>query len=277
VKVAGRKVPFTAYIGTIIVLLALIMIFFAPWIAPYPQTKIIGGVWDSPNAHTWLGTDSIGRDMLSRLIYGGRTSVSIALIATFFTMVIGVGLGFLAASTNKLVDNILSRIVDILLAMPILIFGLMVFAVLGTSIPIMIATISILESTRVFRLARAVAMNITVMDYVQVARLRGEGVGWVIFREILPNALPPLVAEFGLRFCFTFLFIASLSFLGLGIQPPYADWGSMVHDNAQAISFGGYAPLYPAAAIAIVTIGVNLIVDWLLSIHALPGGTGAEI
>jgi peptide/nickel transport system permease protein len=164
-----------------------------------------------------------------------------------------------------------------MLAMPVLIFALMVFAVLGTSIPIMIITISILESTRVFRLARAVAMNITVLDYVQVARLRGEGVGWVIFREILPNALPPLIAEFGLRFCFTFLFIASLSFLGLGIQPPAADWGSMVHDNAQAISFGGYAPLFPAGAIALVTIGVNLIVDWLLSIHALPSGTGAEI
>lgn len=277
--IAGRRVPVTAYIGGLIVLLTVIMILFAPWIAPYPQTKIVGGVWDGPNAHSWLGTDSIGRDMVSRLIYGGRTSVSIALIATFFTMLIGVGLGFLAASTNKVVDNILSRIVDILLAMPILIFGLMVFAVLGTSIPIMIATISILESTRVFRLARAVAMSITVMDYVQVARLRGEGVGWIILREVLPNAVPPLVAEFGLRFCFTFLFIASLSFLGLGIQPPAADWGSMVHDNAQAIAFGGYAPLYPAAAIAVVTIGVNLIVDWLLSIHAMPAGAsaGAEV
>ncbi|MCB8876310.1 ABC transporter permease [Acidisoma silvae] len=274
---AGRKVPVTAYIGGIIVLLAVIMILFAPWIAPYPQTKIVGGVWDLPNAKDWLGTDSIGRDMLSRLIYGGRTSVSIALIATCLTMIIGVGLGFVAASTNKLVDNVISRIVDVLLAMPILIFGLMVFAVLGTSIPIMIITIAVLESTRVFRLARAVAMNITVMDYVQVARLRGEGIGWVIFREILPNALPPLVAEFGLRFCFTFLFIASLSFLGLGIQPPAADWGSMVHDNAQAISFGGFAPLFPAGAIAVVTIGVNLVVDWLLSIHALPAGAGAEI
>jgi peptide/nickel transport system permease protein len=276
-RIAGHKIPVTAYIGAFIVLLALIAILFAPWVAPYPQTKIVGGVWDPPSAHDLLGTDSIGRDMLSRLIYGGRTSVTIALVATTLTMILGVGLGFLAVATNRIVDNILSRIIDIMLAMPVLIFALMVFAVLGTSIPIMIITISILESTRVFRLARAVAMNITVLDYVQVARLRGEGVGWVIFREILPNALPPLIAEFGLRFCFTFLFIASLSFLGLGIQPPAADWGSMVHDNAQAISFGGYAPLFPAGAIALVTIGVNLIVDWLLSIHALPSGTGAEI
>jgi peptide/nickel transport system permease protein len=276
-RIGGHRVPVTAYIGAFIVFIALIAILFAPWVAPYPQTKIVGGVWDPPSAHDLLGTDSIGRDMLSRLIYGGRTSVTIALVATTLTMILGVGLGFLAVATNRIVDNILSRIIDIMLAMPVLIFALMVFAVLGTSIPIMIITISILESTRVFRLARAVAMNITVLDYVQVARLRGEGVGWVIFREILPNALPPLIAEFGLRFCFTFLFIASLSFLGLGIQPPAADWGSMVHDNAQAISFGGYAPLFPAGAIALVTIGVNLIVDWLLSIHALPSGTGAEI
>jgi peptide/nickel transport system permease protein len=274
---AGRRVPITAYVGAIIILLTLVAILFAPWVAPYPQTKIVGGVWDPPNPHDLLGTDSIGRDMLSRLIYGGRTSVTIALLATALTMTIGVGLGFLAVATNKLIDNILSRIIDILLAVPVLIFALMVFAVLGTSIPIMIVTIAVLESTRVFRLARAVAMNIAVLDYVQIARLRGEGVGWIIFREILPNALPPLIAEFGLRFCFTFLFIASLSFLGLGIQPPAADWGSMVHDNAQAISFGGYAPLYPAGAIALVTIGVNLIVDWMLSIHALPSGTGAEI
>jgi peptide/nickel transport system permease protein len=276
-KLAGRRVPITAYVGAVIVLLTLVAILFAPWVAPYPQTKIVGGVWDPPNPHDLLGTDSIGRDMLSRLIYGGRTSVTIALLATALTMMIGVGLGFLAVATNKVVDNILSRIIDILLAVPVLIFALMVFAVLGTSIPIMIVTIAVLESTRVFRLARAVAMNIAVLDYVQIARLRGEGVRWIIFREILPNALPPLIAEFGLRFCFTFLFIASLSFLGLGIQPPAADWGSMVHDNAQAISFGGYAPLYPAGAIALVTIGVNLIVDWMLSIHALPSGTGAEI
>jgi peptide/nickel transport system permease protein len=163
---------------------------------------------------------------------------------------------------------LLSRAVDALMAIPTLIFALLVLSVLGTSIPVLIGTIAVLDSTRVFRLSRAVAMNIVVLEYVEAARLRGEGLGWVMGREILPNALPPLIAEFGLRFCFAFLFIASLSFLGLGIQPPFADWGSMVRDNAQAISFGGIAPLIPAAAIALLTIGVNLIVDWILSIHA---------
>src|SRR5262249_61212813 len=148
------------------------------------------------------------------------------------------------------------------------IFTFTLLSGLGASLPVLIGTIAILDSTRVFRLSRAVAMNIVVLEFVEVARLRGEGLGWVMRREVLPNALPPLIAEFGLRFCFQFLFIAALSFLGLGIQPPYADWGSMVHDNAQAISFGGIAPLIPAASIALLTIGVNLVVDWILSIHA---------
>jgi peptide/nickel transport system permease protein len=128
----------------------------------------------------------------------------------------------------------------------------------------LIVVIAVLDSTRVFRLARAVGMNIVVMDYVEVARLRGEGLWWVITREVMPNAMPPLVAEFGLRFCFVFLFLSALSFLGLGIQPPTADWGSMVRDNATLITFGDITPLLPACAIALLTVGVNFVVDWFL-------------
>ena len=113
-----------------------------------------------------------------------------------------------------------------------------------------------------------------MLEYAETARLRGEGLGWLIRREILPNALPPLVAEFGLRFCFTFLFVAGLSYLGLGIQPPYADWGGMVKDNQQAILYGLEAPLYPAAAIALLTIAVNLVVDWMLAGRTTVQGEG---
>ncbi len=134
--------------------------------------------------------------------------------------------------------------------------------------------IALLSSTGVFRLCRAVALDIASMDYVEAARLRGERLIWLIRREVLPNALPPLVAEFGLRFCLAFLFIAALSFLGLGIQPPYADWGGMVRDNAQAINFGSFAPLIPAFAIAQLTIGVNLLVDWFLPGHGRAQGEG---
>ena len=129
-----------------------------------------------------------------------------------------------------------------------------------------IHVIAILNSTRVYRLSRALAMDIGVMEFVEVAKLRGEGMWWIIRREVLPNAMPPLIVEFGLRFCFIFLFIASLSFLGLGIKPPMADWGSMVRQNSGAITFGIFIPLWPACAVAFLTVGVNLIVDWLLYI-----------
>jgi peptide/nickel transport system permease protein len=178
----------------------------------------------------------------------------------------GTVMGLFAATLGGWTDLGVSRFVDILMAFPTLIFALMVLSVVGTSVTALILTIAILDSTRVYRLSRAVAMDIEVMEFVEAARLRGEQTWWLMRKEILPNALPPLVAEFGLRFCFVFLFIASLSFLGLGLQPPTADWGGMVRENAGAISFGIFSPLWPAAAIAFLTVGVNLIVDWFLHI-----------
>lgn len=267
----------SAWIGIGILTVIMLAALLAPWVAPNGEADLVGGVWDPPAGDFLLGTDAVGRDMFSRLVWGARTTIGIALATSLLSFAIGTMAGFTAAALGGVADAILSRIVDILLAVPLLIFALMVLSVLGTSIPVMIGTIAVLDSTRVFRLARAVAMNISVMEFVQIARLRGERLDWIIRREILPSAMPPLIAEFGMRFCFTFLFIASLSFLGLGIQPPDADWGSMVRENAQAINFGGYAPLFPAAAIALVTIGINLIVDWMLSLHARPGGVQMEL
>jgi peptide/nickel transport system permease protein len=267
----------SAWIGIGILTVIVLAALFAPWVAPNGEADLVGGVWDPPAGEFLLGTDAVGRDMFSRLVWGARTTIGIALATSLLSFALGTMAGFTAAALGGVADAILSRIVDILLAVPLLIFALMVLSVLGTSIPVMIGTIAVLDSTRVFRLARAVAMNISVMEFVQIARLRGERLDWIIRREILPSAMPPLIAEFGMRFCFTFLFIASLSFLGLGIQPPDADWGSMVRENAQAINFGGYAPLFPAAAIALVTIGINLIVDWMLSLHARPGGVQMEL
>jgi peptide/nickel transport system permease protein len=269
--------PLSFYVGICIVAAIGGAAILAPWIAPYREAQFVGGVWDLPSASSWLGTDNDGRDMLTRLIFGTRTTVSIAVIATFIAFSVGVCLGFLAAAIGGWVDALLSRGIDILLAIPVLISALMVLSVLGTSTPVLIGTIGILESTRVYFVARAVARSINVHPFVAVARLRGEGLAWIIGREMLPNAMPPLIAEAGLRFCFIFLFIASLSFLGLGVQPPTADLGSMVRENAQAINFGLFAPLYPAGAIAVLTIGINLIVDWLLAVHARPTGHGLEI
>ena len=261
-----RTAPLSAKIGMGMVLITLIAAVFAPLIAPFGETEIAGDVWLFSSSTHLLGTDSLGRDMYSRVLYGARNTIAIAFLITFLSFVVGVTLGFIAATVGGWVDQLLSRMIDILMAFPTLIFALMVLSVVGTSIPALIIVIALLDSTRVFRLSRAVAMDIEVMEYVEAARLRGEKLWWIMRQEILPNAMPPLVAEFGLRFCFVFLFIAALSFLGLGIQPPAADWGGMVRENAGAITFGIFTPLWPAAAIAFLTVGVNLIVDWALHV-----------
>lgn len=263
-----RSAPFSARLGMGMVLITLLMSLLAPIIAPYGETEIAGDVWLPASGDHFIGTDNLGRDLLSRLIYGARNTIAIAFIITALSFAVGAICGFLAATVGGWIDQLLSRSVDILMAFPTLIFALMVLSVVGTSIPALVVVIALLDSTRVYRLSRAVAMDIEVMEFVEAARLRGEGLWWLMRHEILPNAMPPLVAEFGLRFCFVFLFIAALSFLGLGIQPPTADWGSMVRENSGAITFGIYTPLWPAGAIAFLTVGVNLIVDWFLHLSS---------
>jgi peptide/nickel transport system permease protein len=248
------------------VLITLLAAILAPVVAPYGETEVAGDVWLPISSDHWIGTDNLGRDLFSRLLFGARNTIAIAFLITAMSFLVGVAFGFMAATVGGWMDQLLSRCVDILMAFPTLIFALMVLSVVGTSIPALIVVIALLDSTRVFRLSRAVAMDIEVMEFVEAARLRGEGLWWIMRHEILPNAMPPLVAEFGLRFCFVFLFIAALSFLGLGIQPPTADWGSMVRENSGAITFGIFTPLWPAGAIAFLTVGVNLIVDWFLHI-----------
>lgn len=260
-----KGMPLSAKIGLAIVIINLLAGAFAPLIAPYGETAISGDFWEPVSSQFWLGTDQLGRDMLSRLLFGARNTISIALITTFISFTTGTLLGTLAVVKGGKADQILSRTVDVLMAFPTLILALLVISAMGTSVIVLILTIALIASTRVFRLARALAMDVEVMEFVEAAKLRGEGTAWVIVREIIPNILPPLVAEFGLRFCFVFLFISSLSFLGLGLQPPTADWGSMVRENAEAISYGFLIPLFPAAAIAVLTIGVNLVVDHLLN------------
>jgi peptide/nickel transport system permease protein len=234
---------------------------FAPWLAPYGQSEIVGDVWEPLFGKFIFGTDLIGRDMLSMLIYGARNMMALALLTTGCAFGLGSLLGFLAATMGGWVDQVLSRFVDVVISIPTLIFALIVLSATGTSISALVIVIAIIYAMPVYRIARAVAMDIAVMEYVEVARLRGEGLWWIMRKEILPNALTPLAAEFGLRFCFVFLLISGLSFLGLGLQPPLADWGAMVRGNADGIAWGYMHPLVPATCIALLTIGINLIVD----------------
>ncbi len=282
-----RSMPVTAAFGCLTILIYAVVAVFAGLIAPYGQEEVfatanvvpggnpaLGGNPDFP-----LGTDQIGRDILSRLIYGAQNTVGIAFATTLLAFLLGGSLGFLAATLGGWLDQLLSRAVDVLMAIPALIFALLLMTIASVWAPslgipltlFMVIIIAVIDSTRVFRLARAVAMNIVVMDYVEAAKLRGENLGYLIFQEILPNATAPLLAEFGLRFCFVFLTIASLSFLGIGIQPPLADWGTMVRDLSQFINFASFAPLVATApllaagAIALLTVAVNFVVDWMLN------------
>jgi peptide/nickel transport system permease protein len=261
---ALKSAPLSAWFGMIVILIYGICALFAPLIAPYGEAEIIGKAYELSSAKSWLGTDQIGRDLLSRMIYGARNTIGIALVTTAFSFIIGGSLGVLAALKRGWLDQGVSRVVDAFLAIPVLIFALMLLAVAGRNIVNLVIILALLDATRVFRLARSVALNVAVMDFVEAAKLRGEKLSWIVFREIVPNILPPLITEFGLRFCFVFLTISALSFLGVGIQPPTADWGSMVAENKSLITFGRAAPLYPAGAIALLTVAVNFVVDWFL-------------
>lgn len=269
------RLPISAIIGLLLTGTFLFIALFAHWIAPYPIDMSVGGVWEPPSAAYWLGTDTIGRDIVSRLIYGAQVTIFVALASSILAFSLGSFLGFLAAVRGGWIDQGLSRTVDLVMAVPSLIVALVLLSVLPLNLTVLILVIGILDSTRVFRLSRAVAMDITVMDYVEAAKLRGEKQTWIIFREILPNALSPLVAEFGLRFIFAVLFISTLSFLGLGIQPPLTDWGGMVKENKDGLIYGKAAAMMPALAIAALAISVNLVADWVLSrTSSLKGGRG---
>jgi peptide/nickel transport system permease protein len=269
------SIPVSAWIGILGIALALFCAVFAPLIAPYSESQIVGSVWEPMGGQYLLGTDNLGRDLFSRLIFGARTTIFVALAATVLSFSLGMLLSFIAAVTGGFVDQIFSRFNDLMMAIPTLIFALVVLAVLPQQLWILILVMAILDSTRVYRIGRAVALDVAVMEFVEAARLRGEGTGWIIFKEILPNTLSPLLAEFGLRFAFSILFLSTLSFLGLGIQPPAADWGGMVKDNKDGIIFGISAALIPGGAIAALAICVNLVVDWLMKrTSSLKGGRG---
>lgn len=270
-----RYIPITAWIGITGIAIAFIFALFAPWLAPCGETQVVGDVWQLPDDHYIFGLDNLGRDILSRLMYGARTTLLVSSAATIISFSLGIILSFTAAVSRGIIDTVFSRFNDLMMSIPTLIFALVVLAVLPQNIIVLILVMAILDSTRVYRLGRAVALDVAVMEFVEAAKLRGEGKLWIIFREILPNTLSPLLAEFGLRFAFSILFLSTLSFLGLGIQPPAADWGGMVKDNKDGIIFGISAALVPGTAIAVLAVCVNLVVDWLLKrTSSLKGGRG---
>ncbi len=270
------ELSWTGKIGVVLVAFWVIMAVVGPWVAPFHEADIFAddsympplSVTEGEGTH-WVGTDYLERDMLSRILWGARNTVGISVVATLLAYLMGVTAGIAAAVQKGWTDTILSRINDAILSLPTIMLGLLIVVSFGSSIPILIATAAIIYASSVYRIARALGQDIMVMDYVESAQARGERLWWIIFREVLPNAMMPLATDFGLRLVFVVLFISSLSFLGLGIQPPAADWGSMVRQNLEGLQYGSLAPVWPALAIASFTIAVNLIVD---DISAKSGG-----
>jgi len=274
------KLTWTGKLGVVVVAFWVLMVIIGPWIAPFHEADIIADdSYMAPFTATegegnhWFGTDYLERDIFSRILWGARMTVGISFLATLLAYLIGVTAGIAAAVKKGWVDMILSRINDAILSLPTIMLGLLIVVALGSSIPILISTAALIYASSVFRIARAYGQEIMVMDYVESAQARGETIWWIIFREVLPNAAMPLATDFGLRLVFVVLFISSLSFLGLGIQPPAADWGSMVRQNLEGLQYGALAPIWPALAIASFTISINLIVD---DISAKSGGDLAK-
>jgi len=285
-----RRVKFswTGRLSICVVALWMITAFIGPYISPYHEADILDEalfiVPGSDNQYpdtdfqgiskvAYLGTDYLGRDILSRILWGARTTIGISLAATLLAYLVGVTLGIAAAVGGGMLDMGLSRVNDAFLSIPHIMLGLVVIAAIGSTIPILIVLTGFIYATSVFRIARALGQEVMVSDFVEAARVRGEGLLWIITREILPSVAMPLATDFGLRFVWIILFISSLSFLGLGVQPPMSDWGSMVKENLAGLPYGSIAPLVPALAIATLTISINLVVD---DISAHSGGKLAK-
>jgi len=280
-----RRIRFSlsGKIGIFLVLFWVLMIFIGPSISPYNEADFLdeslfivpGGDeypdtdYQPPSKVALLGTDYLGRDTLSRILYGARTTIGISFAATLIAYLLGVTLGIAAAVGSEWLDMCLSRINDAFLSIPTIMMGLVVIAAVGSTIPILVIMTGFIYATSVFRVARSLGQDVMVSDFVEAAKVRGEGLWWIITREILPNIVMPLATDFGLRFVWIILFISALSFLGLGVQPPMSDWGSMVKENLGGLPYGSIAPLMPSLAIASLTISINLIVD---DISAHSGG-----
>lgn len=283
----GLKLSMTGKISVLIVAIWIVIAFAGPYIAPFNEAEFIeedlqGNFYDdpsflAPNAQVMLGTDYLGRDVLSRVLWGARTTIGISFVSTLLAYFVGITLGIAAAVAGGWTDTILSRLDDAILSFPNIMLGLIIIAAFGSSIPLLIVLAGLVYAASVFRIARALGQDIMVSDFVEAARARGEGLWWIITREVLPNAAMPLATDFGLRLVFVILFVSSLSFLGLGVQPPISDWGSMVRENLQGLGNGFWggaiASLAPALAIASLTIAINLIVD---DISAQAGGSLAR-
>ncbi|MBO9652919.1 MAG: ABC transporter permease [Agrobacterium tumefaciens] len=258
----GYKINAVGVFGFLVIFLWAMVAIFAPYLIPHPVGEIVDFDYFGPmTSDLWLGSDYLGRDVFSRILMGARFTVGISLAAVTIACVSGVVLGMCAAVIGGWFDAALSRFLDAVNSIPSKLFGLVVVAAVGSSIPVLIITLSVIYTPGAYRFARALAVNVNTMDFVTVARVRGESLLYLISSEILPNIIRPVLADLGVRFVFIVLLLSGLSFLGLGLQPPNADWGALVRENIGGLPFAAPAVIFPSLAIASLTISVNLLID----------------
>jgi peptide/nickel transport system permease protein len=259
-----RRVSASGLIGLAIVAFWILVSLFGPMLAPHGVGAIVADDSFAPMSTAFpLGSDYLGRDMLSRILFGARFTVGLALAAALLASTTGTALGLFAAVSGRWVDEVTSRLLDALICIPSKVFALVMVAAFGSSVPLLLLTAALTYVPGAYRIARSLAVNLSRMEYVEVARARGEGRLYITCVEILPNMIHPMLADFGLRFVFVVLLLSGLSFLGLGVQPPDADLGSLVRENISGLGDGAPAVITPALAIATLTIGVNLLIDGL--------------
>ncbi len=269
-----RRIPILGAIGAVVCLFWLLVAVFGGWLAPHNIGEVVSdNVFDSIGAMFPLGTDYLGRDVLSRILVGARYTVGLALIAAVLASGIGTSLALLAVVSPRWLEGVISRVMDALISIPSKMLALVMVSAFGSSVPLLIATAVLSYCPGSFRIARSLASNIEALEYVQVARTRGEPRWYVACVEILPNMLNPVLTDLGLRFGFIVLLLSGMSFLGLGVQPPDADLGSLVRENIGGLSQGAPALVAPALAIGSLTVAINLLIDSISSRrHRRSGG-----
>jgi peptide/nickel transport system permease protein len=252
---------FSGAVGVTVVVFVVAVAIFGRYFAPYDPNVPVTAPLSPPSSHYLLGTDFLGRDVFSRLLYGGRSVITLAALATGLGYLIGMSVGLIAGFSRSRIDPVLMRSVDVMLAFPPLLFLLVLISGAGTGVEVLVIGVAVIQAPGISRIVRTATLEVSVRGYVEAAIARGERSYAVIVREVLPNIMAPVLVDSGLRFTYSILIIASVNFLGLGLQPPASDWALMISDNRQYIAIQAWAVLAPAAMIALLTIGINLTGD----------------
>lgn len=267
---------FRTRLGLALTVTVALVAIFGPLFAPHSPTAIVGTPFASPSSSAILGTDVLGRDVFSRLLWGGRSILTISLGATVIGSLLGLGLGLLAGYFRGAVDEVIMRLVDTVLALPGIVLVMVFISMTGPTPALIALLIGISHAPAVARIARGVTLEVSQRDFVLAAEALGVPRRRVILREIAPHLTTPMLVDFGVRLTWSIMIVAALSFLGFGLQPPTADWGLMINENRNGMSFQPWAVAAPAAMIALLTIGTNLLAEGVARAAAGADGNGGK-